>query len=245
MSITYSSWLSNAASVTAISSTTLESGDANFPQGIAPAAIDYAEGRMYRELDLPAVRVTDTSVIMSSGIRTIALSTTQGTLLVLDSVNMLTSAGTTSSNGTRVPLTPATKAVIDAIYPSPLSSNTGPPEFYARVTDTQLMLGPTPDQAYHTEVIATIRPSPLSAGNSSTWLTQNLPEAFEAATFVFLFGYMRDFGGQSDNPQTAQSWENQYQTLMRSAGVDTSRMKGQSAAWSAQQPSPNATPPRV
>lgn len=241
MSTNYSTLVSECATITAITSSVLVNGDNNFA-GVMPAAIDYAEGRLWRDLDLPAVRVTDTSVTCSSGVRTIALSTTQGTLLTIETLNLFSSAGTTSSNGTRIPLEPTSKAVIDTIYPSALSSQCGQPEFFARVTDTEIMFGPTPDQPYGTEVIATTRPVALSAANSSTWLTQNLPELMTAACLVFLFGHMRDFGAQSDDPRSAQSWENQYQMLMKSAGVDSLRMKFQSAAWSQQIPSPIATP---
>jgi hypothetical protein len=244
VSVTYASFVSQIATLTVISSTVLVNGDANF-QGIMPAVIDFAEGRLWRDLDLPAVRVTDTSVTCSSGVRTIALSTTQGTLLVLETLNLLSSAGATSSFATRIPLTPVSKAVVDAIYPSATSSNCGQPEFFARVTDTEIMLGPTPDQAYGTEVIATIRPAPLSGTNNTTWLSQNLPELMVAAGMIFMSGHMRDFGAQSDNPQMAQSWEGQYNNLLKSAGVDALRMKLQSNAWTSQIPSPIATPPRV
>jgi hypothetical protein len=244
MSLTYSSYVSEIATITVISSTILVNGDNNF-QGIIPAATDYAEGRLWRDLDLPAVRVTDMSVTCSSGVRTIALSTTQGTLLVLETVNLFSSAGTTSSNGTRIPLTPVSKAVVDTIYPSATSSNTGLPEYFARVTDTEIMLGPTPDQAYGTEVIATVRPAPLSATNSTTWLSANVPELMIAATMVFMAGHMRDFGAQSDNPQMAQSWETQYNNLLKSMSADSLRMKFQSQAWTSQVPNPAATPPRA
>ncbi len=239
MGITYSSFVSEIATLTVISSTVLVNGDTNFA-GPMPFIIDYAEGRLWRDLDLPVVRVTDTSVTCSSGVRSIALSTTQGTLLVVQTVSLLTSAGTTSSNGVRVPLVPAAQAVIDAIYPSPLSSNCGQPEFFCRVTDTQIVFGPTPDQAYGTEVIATTRPPPLSATNSTTWLSANVPDLMIAAGMIAAAGYMRDFGSQADDPKMAQSWETQYQNLVKSQNVDSLRMKFQSAAWTSETPSPLA-----
>lgn len=244
MAINYTTYVSEIATLTAITSSILVSGDNNFA-GIMPAIIDYAEGRLYRDLDLPAARVTDTSVICSSGVRTISLSTTQGTLLVIETLNILSSAGATSSFATRIPQTPTSKAVIDCIYPTAISSQCGQPEYFARVSDTEIMFGPTPDQAYGTEVIATIRPNPLSASNSSTWLTQNVPELMVAAGMVFATGHMRDFGAQADNPQMAQSWETQYGKLMQTQNIDTLRMKFQSNAWTSEIPSPTATPPRV
>lgn len=244
MGLTYSSYVSEIATITAITSGVLVSGDNNF-SGIMPGIIDYAEGRLWRDLDLPVVSVTDTSVVCSSGVRSINLSTTQGTLLVVETVNIFSSAGTTSSNATRVPLVPVTIAVVDALYPSAASSNCDIPEYYARLSDIELILGPTPDQAYGTEVIATTRPVPLSASNSSTWLSANVPELMVAAGMIFAAGHMRDFGAQSDNPQMAQSWENQYGALMKEMKVDALRMKSLSEAWTHAQPTPIAQPPRV
>lgn len=92
---------------------------------------------------------------------------------------------------------------------------------------------------------ATIRPDPLSPSNSSTWLTQNVPELCIAAAMVFAAGYMRDFGAQSDDPKMAQSWETQYGNLMKTASQDSMRQKFESVAWTGQSPAPLATPPRA
>ena len=50
MALTYSSFVSEIASLTAITSGVLVNGDNNFA-GIMPGIIDYAEGRLWRELD--------------------------------------------------------------------------------------------------------------------------------------------------------------------------------------------------
>lgn len=238
--LTYTSYVSQLTNMMAVASST----DANFSTFL-PGAIDYAEGRIYRDTDLLATRVTDTSGTCSSGVRSVALSTAQGTFLVVERVNMLTSAGAPSSAATRNPVIFVSADMLDAVYPSAASSNTGLPQWVARISDTTLLLGPTPDAPYSVEVYGTQRPTPLSAVNSSTWLTQNVPELFMAASMVFAAGFMRDFGSQSDNPQLAQSWETQYGTLLRQLSVDELRKKYQSDAWSNAQPSPIATPPRV
>jgi hypothetical protein len=62
---------------------------------------------------------------------------------------------------------------------------------------------------------------------------------------VFAFGYMRDFGGQADNPQATQSWESQYKQLFQSAQMEQLRAKFQAEGWTVKSPSPIATPPRV
>src|SRR5262249_24896607 len=159
------------------------STDPNFTR-FAPGAIDYGEGRIFYDLDLLSARITDTSGACSSGVRTVALSTVQGTFLVVERVSFLTSAGAPSSIATRNPATFVSADLIDTIYPAAASSNTGVPQIVARISDTTLLLGPAPDAPYGVEVYGTQRPTPLSSNNSSTWISQNLPELFMAATMV-------------------------------------------------------------
>lgn len=240
MSLTYTSYVSQLTNLMSVASST----DPSFTTFL-PGAIDYAEGRCYRDLDLLATRITDTSVVCTSGVRTITLSTAQGNFLVVESVSILTSAAAPSSIAVHNPCYVVSLDVMDTVYPSAVSSYCGLPIWVARPNDTQLVFGPAPDAPYSVEVYGTMRPSALSSANSSTWLTQNVPELFMAATMVFAAGFQQNFGAQGDNPQMSQSWENQYQTLLRSADIDEFRKKYQSVAWSNQVPSPTATPPRV
>lgn len=244
MALNYTTLVSEIATITAISSTVLVNGDSNF-SGIMGGLINYMEGRLYRDLDLISASVSNSTVACSSGVRVVSLSTALGNPLQIDSLNLLTPAGATSSYGTRVSLIPTSRAVIDAVYPTAVSSYCGQPQYFARLSDTEILLGPAPDDVYRIEMQATIRPDPLSASNSSTWLTQNVPELCIAAGMVFAAGYMRDFGSQSDNPQIAQSWNSQYDALLKTATQDSQRQKFEGSAWTAQAPSPLATPPRV
>ena len=228
------------------------STDANF-QTFFPGCISYAENRIYREMDLAYVQVTDASAAVSSGDRNFTLPITSsnaysGTYITVDNLNIITPAGTLSSAGSRVPLTPVSREFIDITYPSGQVA-TGTPEFYAiasmNTATDQIILGPSPDGPYYAEVVGIQRPNALSSANSSTVLTQYLPDLFIAACMVFASGYMRDFGAQTDNPGMSQSWETQYKTLSQSAQVEQARAKFESEGWTSQQPSPLATPKRV
>jgi hypothetical protein len=64
------------------------------------------------------------------------------------------------------------------------------------------------------------------------------------ASMVYISAYQRNFGRQSDDPQMAQSYENQYQLLKNSALVEENRKKYAAAAWTSYSPSPVATPTR-
>jgi hypothetical protein len=238
MSVNYTTYTSQIANITAISS-----NDANF-QTMLPGMIDYAEQRMYRETDLLATRVTDSTGNLTTGNRTFTLPTDVGTYLVIEEANVISPATATSSTGTRIPLVNTSRSFIDLCYPSNVTAQ-GVPEFFAMKDNATILVGPSPNSSYIMEIRGTQRPTPLSAANSSTILTQMLPDAFIAASMVFAAGYMRDFGAQSDNPQMAQSWETQYKTLIQSANVEELRKKYQSQAWTNQLPNPLVQPPRV
>src|SRR6266699_2804468 len=217
--------------------------DANF-NTMLPGMIDYAEQRIYREGDFLATYITDTSTNVVANSRIFNYPVSIGTFLVIDQINILTPITATSSNATRVPLTVTSKQFIDQVYPNN-SSGTGVPKFFAPATDDSATLGPVPDQSYNVEVIGTARPLPLSASNSSTFLTQTLPDLFIAAMMEFVSGYMKNFSAQGDDPRMAQSWGSQYDKLFASASTEEARKKYTSQGWQAQIPSPVATPARV
>lgn len=235
MALTYNTYVSQLSNLMIVGST-----DTNF-QTFLPGCIDYAEQRIYRDLDLVGTTVIDTTTTFSSGQR---LLTLPSTWVVVEEVNALSSAGTTSSNGTRNPLIATTREWINYVFPSN-STFMGVPQYWNLLSQNQIMVGPTPDAAYTVEVIGAQRPTPLSSGNPTTLLTNYLPDLFMAASMVFAAGYQQNYGAQSDNPQMAQSWENQYQTLLKSAMTEESRKKFEAEGWTSQQPSAIASPKRV
>lgn len=232
MTINYTSYVAQLSNLMVIPST-----DSNFITFL-PGCIDYAEQRIYRDLDLLYTQTTDATKQVSSGVREFILSTAVGTYITVDQFNIITPSGTLSSAGTRVPLVPTSPEFLDASFPTNLSSFSGTPEYYAMRSNTLVLLGPPPDGPYYAETIGIQRPLALSSANSSTILTQYIPDLFIAASMVFGSGYMRNFGSQADNPQMSQSWETQYGLLMKSAAVEQFRAKHESQGWTSQQPSP-------
>ncbi len=236
--LNYTTYVARLANMFPIGST-----DPNFLTFI-PDNINYAEQRIYRELDLVAAQVTDASAQVSSGNRNFTLPTTIGTFITVDQINIITPTATPSSIGSRIPLIPVSPEYIDLTYPSGQAS-TGRPRFYGRRNDTSVILGPSPDSAYFTEVIGIQRPLALSSANSSTPLTEYVPDLFMAAAMVHAYGYMKDFGATADTPEGAMSWEVQYQKLFQSAATEQARAKFESQGWTSENPSQIATPPRV
>lgn len=211
------------------------------PTIVIPAAIDFAEQRIYRELDLLATRVVDSSTNVTAGSRTFNLPTTTGTFLVVESVNVSTPSSVAFASGTRNPLMPVTKQFLDIVYPSTSYSNV--PQYYAMQTNAQAVLGPVPDKAYPVEVTGTQRPTALSSANPTTILTTMLPDLFLCAAIIGVGDYMRANG--ISVPPTMERWEAQYKTLATSALVEETRKKYRTEGWTSELPSAQATPARV
>jgi hypothetical protein len=205
---------------------------------ILPDAIDYAELRIYRDLDLLSTVTTDTSFSTTANASKVQL--TQGTFVTLQNVNVITPAGTSDPDlGTRNPVLPVSKEYIQYSWPS--STNAGVPEYFAMIDERTFSLGPWPDDAYTLEIIGTYRPATLSASNTTTFISQYLPDLFLMASMIFVSGYQRNFGRQSDDPAMAQSYESQYQALLRGATVEEYRKKFAASGWTSISPSPVAT----
>lgn len=206
---------------------------------ILPSCIDYAEQRIYRELNLLNTVITDVTVSTVATTRALSIPST---FVVVNDIAIFTPAGSTASGGTRKSLVPTSRSSIDVLWPS--SQITGEPELFSFVDQWSMVLGPTPDGAYLVEVVGTTRPAALSATNTTTFLSERLPDLFMAASMVFLSGYQRNFSSQSNDPQMGTSWEAQYQLLKASATTEEALKHFWGSAWTSQPQSPQATPAR-
>ena len=190
-----------------------------------PGAIDYAEQRLYRELDPPGTSYRDyTSGTLEVGTRFFTLPVpSAGRFVVLRSFGLI-------DPSPRV-LTPVSKDYIDAVYPT--GGGDGIPRVWATFSDTQVIVGPAPAGAYRVDISGSIRPNPLSPDNPETVLTEYAPDLFVAAAMVFIAP-----------PEAKQVWEEEYKKLFISADVEVNRQRWRAQGWSSQQPAPVATPPR-
>lgn len=124
------------------------------------------------------------------------------------------------------PLEPVTRDFLDFCWPSETSPGANIlPVQWCPNDQVAALVGPPPDQAYGFVTVGTMRVPKLSSVNYTNFLTVTVPDLYVAASMVWFFGWQRDFGGQSEDPQTAQSWENQYQLLLKGAGVEEIRKR--------------------
>jgi len=233
--LTYATYKTQIATMAVV-----EESNADFLT-VLPQAITYAENRIYRDLDLLQTSASITGYQVASGTRTVTIPA--GTLVVSEQINLITPAGTSDPEaGVRVSLLPTTKEFLDTVYGS--SSVTGVPKYFAPFNDNLFYVGPFADDTYSVEIVGTQRPASLSDANTTTFISNYLPDLFIMASMVYVSAYQRNFGRQSDDPQMAQSYESQYQTLLKGAMAEEFRKKFEASAWSSQSPSPLATPTR-
>jgi len=227
---------------------------------ILPQMITYAENRMYRDIDFmfTSTSLHGVSFVLTPGNRNLSFNinlasnsdSQSGTFVVSEQINLLTDASGNAASTTnpdacvRVPLLPTTKEFLDAVYGSSLAANQGQPQYFVPFNETLFFVGPVPDQAYPVEVVGTYRPNSLSSTNTTTFISQYLPDVFIMASMIYISAYQRNFGRANDDPQMAVTYESQYQALLKSAIVEEARKKFDAAGWSSQSPATAATPTR-
>lgn len=236
MSLNYADYVTTIANLLVV-----ETADPAFV-AILPEIIDSAEQRIYRELDILNTVVRQTGTVTANN-RTFNLPTSSGRFVVTNGINIITPAAQTNPDqGTRNQVVPISRDYVDNVWPG--TTGAGVPEVYAMITDQQVIFGPAPDQTYTAEVIGTIRPTPLSAANTTTYLTLYLPDLFIAASMIFGAAWQKNFGAQADDPKMSSSWQGEYDRLFKTANVEEQRKRYASGAWGSLQPTPIATPTR-
>jgi hypothetical protein len=218
--------------------------DPNFVQNL-PNALNFAEDKIYRELNLLETVASNSSLTLTASSRNLDITTAN--INVLTAVNIITPATETDPElGTRNRCTPVTEDYLNAVYNS--AATTARPTEFTRFNDHILHFGPFPDQNYTVELIGTVWldslfNAPPNDGTQTTWISTYLPELLLAASMIWLSGYKMNFGAQADTPQMGMSWQQQYDILAKSAMVEDARRKFQSAGWTSQLPN-SVNPPR-
>lgn len=237
MSLTYAQYVTTIAEMAVVSPT-----NTSFVN-ILPNMIDYTELRLQRDLDFLATVNSNTTFALTANQR--ALTFTQGTFVTIQDVNVLTPVGTSNPNAaTRNPCMPVAKEFLDYTWPS--SSGATIPIWFAMLNQNTLYFGPWPDQAYTVELVGTVRFTPLSASNTTNFLSAYFPDLYVAASMCYISLFQRNFAANqaSNDPMMGGSWEMTYQSLLKSSEVEESRKKFASVAWTSQSPSSVATPSR-
>ena len=250
--LTYNGFVSQLATLTVVQTVTtgnVVSGvDPDF-NAVLPQAINYAELRIQRDLDFLQSLVSNSTYALTTG----------NNLLTMDVNSFITVQTMRIVVGTKeIPLLPVAVPYIQNCYND--TTVTGPPQFFAPyggdaattgATSQFWMFGPYPDQNYPLRIRGTVRTISLASFNTNpaastsyTFISAYLPDLMLMAAMIYISGFQRNFGRQSDDPQMAVSYESQYQGLLKGAMVEEARRKFQASGWTSMAPAPVATPNR-
>ena len=251
--LTYNGFVSQLATLTVVQTVTtggvVAGVDPDF-NAVLPQAINYAELRIQRDLDFLQSLTDNNTYAMTAGNNHLSIDV--NAFITIQTIRYV--------NGTQeIPLLPTSSNYIQTVYPD--SSVTGPPQFYAPyggdaattgATSQVWLFGPYADQNYPLHIRGTVRMISLASFNTSpaastsyTFISAYLPDLMLMAAMIYISGFQRNFGRQSDDPQMSVSYESQYQGLLKSAMVEEARRKFQAGGWTSMAPpTPAATPTR-
>lgn len=170
-----------------------------------PTAINLAEEKLFRELELPELE-EDVSSNLVSGTNTLTkpLDYKFGDALRVK-------VGTTS-----VILKKKLSSYITDYWPD--STQTGVPKYYADRTATTFVLAPTPDSNYTYTLRCTKKPAKLTQSNTTNYFVLNCQDILFYATMLELVKFMKSW---SQIPH----WENVYRQAQESWNLQSMRYR--------------------
>ena len=192
---------------------------------IEPRAIEYTEDRLQRDLQLLGCEITDESGDLAANTRKFTLPTDIGAYIVVTEVYPIV-------GGVRqAPLLPVSRIFLDMVWPSDAGTDAAP-TMWAPYDQLNILIAPPSAAGVDIGVVGEQRVEQLSSDNATNLLSIFFPDLYLACSLIFLSGYQRDYGAGADDPQKAQSWENQYQLLLSSAVVEEGRKRLMGPSWS-------------
>ena len=183
----------------------LEDDDTEFSASIDDI-INLGELRLWRDLDLAIFTSTDST--------TTAVSTDTLTKPTSDA-ELVTWQSLYYDNGDKRVRLELRSYEYVRDYQTPTSL--GPPRYYAELSDTQWLLAPTPDAIYVVESRGLTRPTKLSSGNQTTWLSKHQDDLLFKACLAEAEGMLKGDDRRS-------MWQEDYVTALPLAKRETYEM---------------------
>lgn len=250
--LTYNGYVTQIAALAAYQTVTtagvvqLSDGNGTTLNTVTSQMLDYAELRIQRDLDLEQSVTTNTALTLTSGNNLLTMDV--NAFITVQSMSYV--AGTFTQR-----ILPTSRSFINEVYPD--SSVQGPPVYFAPYggdatttggTSQLFIFGPTPDSNYPLNINGTVRMISLNsfanvtfANSAYTFISAYLPDLLLMASMIYLSGFQRNFGRQADDPAMAQSYESQYQALLKGAMTEENRRKLWASAWTSLSVPANAT----
>lgn len=173
----------------------LTEDDSTFVSHI-PDFINRSELQIVRDLDLEIFEGDVTGNLTASQRN----QTKAAGLIVTKSLSIVV-------GGAYVPLQPRAKSFCDMYAPT--AATEGQPKYYCEREDDWYVV-PTPDAAYAFTARGRKRPTPLSSGNETNWISENAGDLLWCLTMVHANGYLLD-------TDMAAGWLGLYDSLRPNA----------------------------
>jgi hypothetical protein len=186
----------------------LEDDDADFTANIDDI-INLGEMRLWRDLDLSIFTSEDTAATTASQ-ATVTKPTTDTELVTWDSIYY-------DSGGERTFLELRST---DFVRDHQVIGATSAPKYYAETSETDWLLSPIPDGTYTLNARGVTRPTRLSAGNTTTWLSLHQDDLLFKACLAEAESFLK-----SDDRQ--QIWAQQYAEALPLAKRETYELLNQ------------------
>lgn len=227
--MSYSQWITAVANIleyTVVDATSATPTDSPAFNAMIQSAIRYTELRLQRDLDFIATSSTRTGTMIanqrSQALPLIASGGLAGPFIVASQIRLII------GGVLQQPLEPVTRPYLDYVWPreASLVDSSGVavvPVQWCPNDQANILIGPAPSTTYSFEVVGTQRFMQLSASNPTNFLSDQLPDLYVVCSMVYWAGYQANYGAQAEDSAQAQSWENQYQLLLKSAVVEEAR----------------------
>jgi hypothetical protein len=212
-----------------------------------PAMLNYAELRIQRDLDLLSAQSSN-GYTLTAGVNVFPLPVDD--FFIVNTLHVLVPGS--------VPLVAVSKEFIQNVCG--FGSSPGLPLYYAMFgdtfggtgdTNTNILLGPTPNFAYSIKVTGTQRLPSLyknaSAGNADTvynYISAYYPDLLLLASMIYITMLQRNFGAVGDTPESGMTYEKQYQAARIGAIAEENRRKQMGSGWTSYSTPVSATPTR-
>ena len=222
-------------------------------QAIVPMILNYAEGRIQRDLDLLAGQTSNTYTLTQS-VNVFPLPIND--FFTVETIEVLTMNGAQVINSQT--LLPVSKEFIQNCYGG--LSSAGTPQYYAMYgdnfgngafTNNNILLGPPPNFAYPIRITGLIKiPSLFQyatagvADTQFTYISSYYSDMLIMASMIYISAFQRNSSATSDSPDMGQTYEKQYQALRLGAISDENARNQEASAWTAYTTPTAATPTR-
>ena len=162
--------------------------------------IEHAESRIFRNADLDVFKKYKTASLTTGDPFVAMPGATPQTFAFVRYIQIF------GTDNIRVTLEKKDSSFINEYVPN--RTITGTPKYYANWDNDTILLAPAPDAAYTVELAYNAQETGLSSSNTTTWVSNNVPEMLLYACLVEAFKFLK-------NPQMVQMYESYYKTALQ------------------------------